>query len=50
MYSGGRVVCPDCQTSNPAATIQGYPKNLALINKPEGRENGQLCPRHSKKF
>lgn len=48
-YSSGRVVCPDCQTSNPSGSIQGYPKNLALINK-EGRERGELCPRHTKKF
>jgi hypothetical protein len=50
MYITGRVICPDCQTVNTASNVQGYPKNLALINVKHNEKQNDLCSRHGKKY
>lgn len=49
IHAGGKIVCPECHTTNFVECIASLPRNLALL-APKPQQTALVCSAHHKRF
>lgn len=49
IHNNGKIICPECHTTNFVECIASLPRNLALLSS-KSQEALMQCPKHNKKF